>query len=108
MFCIICQFNELRVAKLTRLATSGRSLHWPMFSGMAWINFSRAKMSAANQANLLGAVGQDISVVGREQQEIDLRVGIMALQRADSSMIDYRDDSLAIPDKVPDRTALPK
>ena len=27
-------------------------------------------------------------------------------QRADSTMVDYRDDSLAIPDKVPDRTAL--
>jgi hypothetical protein len=43
MFCTICEFNDLRVAKLTRLATSGRSLRWPMFSGMACINFSRPK-----------------------------------------------------------------
>jgi NAD(P)-dependent dehydrogenase (short-subunit alcohol dehydrogenase family) len=52
------------VAKLTRLATSGRSLHWPMFKGMACINFSRAKMSAANQAKLFRAVGQDTFLVG--------------------------------------------
>jgi hypothetical protein len=59
-----------------------------MFSGMACINFSRAKVSAANQANLFRAVGQDIflfGAVGRlnhdreRQQEIDLRAGIMAL-----------------------------
>jgi hypothetical protein len=58
-----------------------------MFSGMACITFSRPKISAANQANLLRAVGQDIFLVdafGRlnhdreQQQEIDLRAGIMA------------------------------
>ena len=56
MFCTVCEFNDLRVAKLTRLATSGRLLRWPVFSGMACINFSRAKMSAANQANLFRSV----------------------------------------------------
>ena len=44
-------------------------------------------MSAANQANLFRAVGQDIFLVGavgglnhdrEQQQEIDLRAGIMA------------------------------
>jgi hypothetical protein len=87
MFCTICEFNDLRVAKLTRLATSGRSLRWPMFGGMACINFSRPKMLAATQANLFRAVGQDIFLVGavgglnhdrEQQQEIDLRAGIMA------------------------------
>jgi hypothetical protein len=59
-----------------------------MVSGMARINFSRPTMSAANQANLFRAVGQDIFLVGavgrlnhdrEQQQEIDLRAGIMAL-----------------------------
>ena len=88
MFCTICEFNDLRVAKLTRLATSGRSLRWPVFSGIACINFSRPKMSAANQANLFRSVGQDIFLVGavgglnhdrEQQQEADLRAGTMAL-----------------------------
>jgi hypothetical protein len=82
-----------------------------MFSGMACINFSRAKMSAANQANLFRAVGQDIFLVGaigglnlieNNNRRSICELALWHLQRADSSMIDYRDDSLAIPDKVPD------
>jgi hypothetical protein len=82
VFCTVRKFNELRVAKLTRLVTSGRSFCWPMFGGMACINFSRIKMSAANQAYLFRAVGQDVFLVGAvgglnhdrgQQQESDLQ-----------------------------------
>ena len=59
-----------------------------MFNGTACINFSRPKMSAANQANLFRAVGQDIFLVGavaglnddrEQQQEADPRAGSLAL-----------------------------
>jgi hypothetical protein len=80
-----------------------------MFGGMACINFSRPKMSVANQANLFRAVGQDIflvGAVGNNNRRSICEPALWHLQRPDSSMVDYRDDSIAIPDKVPDRTAL--
>jgi hypothetical protein len=54
-FCIGRDFNDLRVAKIARLATSARPIFRSMFSGIVWINFSRPKISAANQPTLLRA-----------------------------------------------------
>jgi hypothetical protein len=63
------------------------------------------KMSAANQANLFRVVGQDTFLVGavdglsddREQQQRSIcEPALWHLQRADSSMVAYRDGSLAI------------
>jgi hypothetical protein len=62
VFCITCEFNNLRVVKMARLATPARSGCRPVFSGMVCINFSRPKKSVANEANLFCVVGQDIFV----------------------------------------------
>jgi hypothetical protein len=46
VFCTACEFNNLRVAKMARLATPARSECRRAFSGMVRINFSRSKKSA--------------------------------------------------------------
>jgi hypothetical protein len=62
VFYITCEFNNLRVVKMARLATPARLGCRPVFSGMVCINFSRPKKSVANEANLFCVVGQDIFV----------------------------------------------
>jgi hypothetical protein len=61
MFRTTCEFNDLRVAKIARLATLARSICRPVFSGMVRINFSRLnKDVSSKETNLIRPGGQDV------------------------------------------------
>jgi hypothetical protein len=102
VFCIICIFNDLRVAKMPLLATPARSICRLVFSGTVSINFSRARIQrpmrptcfAQSVKILLSSASGDNDYAG---QQIDaLLLFSITACRSRSSVDDYRNTSLAI------------
>jgi hypothetical protein len=84
MFRTTCEFSDLHVAKIARSATLARSICRLVLSGMVRINFSRPKMSAANEANVLPCWSRYfvIRVVGGANDNAGLRIDSCCCSRS--------------------------